>query len=155
MTHFRSREILRRLLIAIGLLMAIMCVLIILTGGAPFGTMRVKDFTLCEADLRDGKPQPLNSLVLKPTNVVYGCGYMTVELSVSTVQCLEFYLNRGIETIAQSVTNYCLPSHSQYFLYPFSSTQLRNPGKYRLYVYDPGSREWIESIAFEISSNPQ
>jgi hypothetical protein len=153
MTFTRNREILRRrLFIAIGVMMAILFTLIFLSGGTLFGTMSVKDFSLCEAGLRDGKPQPLNSLVLTPTNVVYGCGYMEVEPFVSTVQCLRFYLNRSTEIIAEPASEFCLPSRSQYFLYPFESTLLRNPGKYRLHVYAPSSRVWTESIAFEIRS---
>jgi hypothetical protein len=115
--------------------------------------MSIKDFSLCSADLRDGKPQPLASLVLTPTSVVYGCGYMEAQLYVSTGVCLDFYLNRGTETIATTDAVYCLSARSQYFLYPFNSTRLQNPGKYRLYVYNPSSREWAESVAFEISLN--
>ena len=48
-------------------------------GGSLAGTIRIESFTLCQANNTGGTPQPLPSLILKPTTVVHACGYLAIE----------------------------------------------------------------------------
>lgn len=148
-----------RLVFGLGILAAavslsILCSLIIERGGILADPTRVEDFSLCQADIVGGKPQPLTSLILTPTSVIYACGYLEISEPRPWNMCLAFDLNRDRETIFRS-DSYCLPSHSQFFLYPIRTRGWGIPGKYRLYVYNVASRDWTESVAFEISPSPK
>jgi hypothetical protein len=139
---------------ALWIVLVISSVVIVITtiqsGGDLTQGVRVKDFTLCSADSNNEQPVPLRSLILAPTTSVNACGYIAVKPSISTIVCLNFYLNKDLQTVYTDASNHCLPYRSQYFLIPITTTSLSDRGKYRLYVYDPGSRQWTESVAFEV-----
>jgi hypothetical protein len=136
---------------ALGFAIAVLFVMIwICALGSPqFFPTHVRDFTLCQANSTTATPSPLSSLVLTPTSVVYACGYLEVSPPNFGNLCLSFYLNRDNETVFRP-DYYCLPAQSQHFSYPIRTGELRTPGKYRLYTYNLSTRNWSESVAFEI-----
>jgi hypothetical protein len=146
----------RHIRIAIGCALAALFVItwICVLGSPQFFPSHVRDFTLCQANSAIATPLPLSSSVLTPTSVVYACGYLEVSPPNFGNLCLGFYLNRDKETVFIP-DYYCLPAQSQYFSYPIRTGELRTPGKYRLYVYNLGTRNWLESVPFDIHPNPE
>jgi hypothetical protein len=151
----RSPKSMRVLKFVLGLALASLAIVLIWTlthyENFSYGIL-VRDFTLCQADTIDGKPKPLDTLVLTPTTVIYACGYLEANAFAGQV-CFDSYLNKGTETIYSLESYYCLPAHSQYFTLPIKAEALRIPGQYRLYIYEVYSRLWLKSVAFEISSS--
>jgi hypothetical protein len=121
-------------------------------GSVQLNPAHVREFTLCQEKDTTSNPIPLSSLVLTPTSEIYACGYLEVKHSQPWNMCLNFYLNREGDTVFRPEL-YCLPVQSDYFLYPIKTRELRVPGLYRLYVYDVGTANWLESVAFEINSS--
>jgi hypothetical protein len=121
-------------------------------GGKLFGTDRVLEFSLCETDESgDEKPRVFTSTVLEPTSVVYACGYLEIERpDPRLTTCLAFDLYRDSDLIVQYPEDYCTQKLSGYFSFAMVSRELRQPGKYRLAVFDPGVRTWHEYFAFTI-----
>lgn len=151
----RRRKLFRLMLgLAIVVSSGILLTLVIARGGSLTGAIRVKEFSLCQATTAGGRPQPLSSLVLTPTTIIYACGYLETEGSFIGRVYLRYYLNRGLETVFEPDSDYSLPFHSQYFSIPISTPVLLTPGEYRLYVFELGARSWLESVRFEISPSP-
>ena len=121
-------------------------------GGKLFGTNRVLEFSLCETDeIGDEKPRVLTSTVLGPTSVVYACGYLEIERpDPRLTTCLGFDLYRDNDLILRYTKHYCSQKLSGYFSFAIGTRELRQPGEYRLEVFDPGVRTWHEYFAFTI-----
>ena len=133
------------------------CILTIQRGGLMYDPTDVKDFSLCQANVVGEKLEPLSSLVFTPTSRIYACGYLEVTYPSSWNNvCLAFYVDRmgsDRETVFRS-ESYCIQAHSQYFVYPITTSGWGFPNKYRVYVYDIGTRNWLRSVAFEIIPAP-
>jgi hypothetical protein len=138
------------LVIAFGVLL----ILVSARGSSLAGGIHIKDFTLCQGDVADGKLEPLNSLVLSPTMMIYACGYLEIGVAYPGNAGLYYYLNRGAETVFRPNSYYYLPFHSQYFSFPIATTVLLTPGKYQLAVYEIGVPKTV-SVNFEIRPNPE
>jgi len=140
--------------LAIVVSFSVLLVLMSARGGSLAGAIRIKDFTLCQGDIAGGKPEPLSSLVLSPTRVIYACGYLEIGVAYPGNAGLYYYLNKGEETVFRPNSYYYLPFHSQYFSFPITATVLLTPGKYQLAIYEMGYPK-TASVSFEVRPNPK
>jgi hypothetical protein len=118
-------------------------------GGPLSGVVQIKDLTLCQRDVVDGKPEPLNSLVISPTRVIYACGYLEIGVTYPGNAGLYYYLNKEEETVFRPSSYFYLPFHSQYFSFPITTPILLTPGKYQLAIYEIGHPK-TASVSFEV-----
>ena len=144
-----------RLMLGFGIVIgfSVLLILMITRSGSLAGGIRIESFALCQGDIADGKPVPLKSLILSPTQVIYACGYLEIGVAYPGNTGLYYYLNRGEETIFRPNSYYHLPFHSQYFWFPITTTVLLTPGKYQLAVYEISDPK-TESVSFEVRPNP-
>jgi hypothetical protein len=119
-------------------------------GGSLAGTIRINNFTLCRGEKADGTPQPLTSLILKPTTVVHACGYLEVSLIWPSKLCFAYEVLKQREAVFRPYTRYCVPWRSQYISFPVTTTELLKAGVYELYAYPDADRDSPESVYFEI-----
>ena len=131
----------------------IMEIIALSRGGSLAGTIRINNFTLCQGENADGTPQPLTSLILKPTTVVHACGYLEVSLIYPSKLCFAYEVLKNSQPVYSPYTRYCVPWRSQYISFPVTTTELLIPGVYELFTYPDAARNSSESVYFEIRAN--
>ncbi|CAG0934546.1 hypothetical protein TFLX_03538 [Thermoflexales bacterium] len=139
--------------LAVVIFFSVLLVLMSARGGSLSGVVRIKDFTLCQSDIKGRKLEPLRSLVISPARVIYACGYLEIGVAYPGNAGLYYYLTQGEETVFRPNSYYYLPFHSQYFSFPITTTTLLAPGKYQLAVYEIGDPK-TASVSFEVRPNP-
>ena len=138
------------LVIAIVISFGIAEIIALSRGGSLAGTIRINNFTLCQGEKADGTPQPLTSLILKPTTVVYPCGYLEVSLIYPSKLCFAYEVLKNSQPVYSPYTRYCVPWRSQYISFPVTTTELLTPGVYEFYTYPDVDRDSPQSVYFEI-----
>ncbi len=124
-------------------------------GGSLAGTIHINNFTLCQGEKADGTPQPLPSLILKPTNIVHACGYLDVSLIWPSELCFTYEVMKKKESVFRRYDAYCVPWRSQYFSFPVTTTELLIPDMYKLYICSDIKLNSPASVDFEIRSIPK
>jgi hypothetical protein len=141
------------LVLAIVISFGVMEIIALSRGGSLAGTIRIENFTLCQGEKADRTPQPLTSLIIRPTTVVHACGYVEVSLIWPSDLCFYYQLEKQDDIVFRPHSYYCMPYRSQYFSFPITTTELLVPGTYKLYSYEIMERDRPASVYFEIRAN--